>query len=82
MSHQILSLLLKSARLQRKITDANAQPNADRLHILRLQTVRLMLLKRIQKIAGSLPNTGRQPPLDRRSYRAPIGRLPSALALN
>jgi hypothetical protein len=50
----ILSLLMKSARLQQKIAAAHAQRNPDTLLIMRLQTLRLIIQKRISSISASI----------------------------
>jgi hypothetical protein len=82
MSRQILPLLIRSARLQQKIAAVSTQRNPDRLLILRLQTLRLMIQKRIHAIAVTFRNADQIRPLRAQSGRAHAGSSRSALALN
>ncbi len=73
MSHQnILPLLMKSARLQQKIAAVHAQRDPNRLLILRLQTLRLMVQKRINALSASIVNAGqsRRPQMHRTHPRS------------
>jgi hypothetical protein len=71
MTFHILPLLLKSARLQQKIAAAHAQRNPDRLLILRLQTLRLMIQKRISTFSAALVSDGQMRPAQVSSQYAP-----------
>jgi hypothetical protein len=53
MSRTLIPLLMQSAQLQQKIADVRAKPNPNRLLILRMQTLRLIIQRRI--IAYCLP---------------------------
>lgn len=71
MTIHILPLLLKSARLQQKIVAAHARRNPDRLLILRLQTLRLIIQKRISRFSAAVASDGQVRPARVSSQNAP-----------
>jgi hypothetical protein len=54
MSRTLIPLLMQSAQLQQKIADVRAKPNPNRLLILRMQTLRLIIQRRIIALLAAM----------------------------